>query len=217
MATRLLVTTAVCNYRPEICALTFPNLQAYASRCHADFHVIRDRKYPDWHPAYEKLQVYDLASQYDYTILIDADIAIHPRLPDLFEVLKPNTCGSWLEYKISGGPESLTLWDVAGDRYFLRDGRNLGICGTMVGCSKWTYDIFKPLDFQYKPEDIQPKLYRPAIVDEYVMSRNAAKFGLKVDCLWPTWNGIFHADATTKGEAEDVIIARLKAQLMEWK
>ena len=216
MGKRLLATTAVCNYRPEICALTFPNLRRYAERCGADFAVITDRKYPEWHPAYEKLQVHDLAKNYDFTLLIDADMALHPRFPDLYESMRPGACSSWMEYKISGGPESLILWSVEGDRYFLRDGRNLGLCGAFVGCTSWTYDVFKPLDSHFRPSDVEPFLYRPAIVDEWVMSRNVAKYGLKVDSLWPSKEGIYHADVTTKGETEEEIIKKLRAQLEAW-
>lgn len=217
METRLLITTAVCDYRPDLCQITLPFLKAYADRCHADFHVIRDRQFPSWHPAYEKLQAYQISESYDRTILVDADLVFHPRFPDLFEVITPKACASWLEYKISGGPEDLTLWPVEGDRYFLRDGRNLGLCGAMVGCSQWTRDVFRPLPFKYNdPDAIQSILYRPAIIDEYVMSRNIAKYGLKVDCLWTSWDGIFHADATTKGESESDVIKRLIAQINEW-
>jgi hypothetical protein len=213
MVTKAIAVTAVNQYRPDICALTFPNLRTYAARQDADFIVMTERKFPEWHPAYEKLQVFDVAAHYDYTLLIDADIALHPRLPSLFDSLNPRSAGCWQEYKIKD-PTNLTLWETADDGYFVRDGRNLGIAGCLVGCSRYTRDIFRPLGPRHRPEDIQPKLYRPAIVDEYVMSRNIAKYGLQVAAMWMSKSGIYHADLTTKGEADAV--AKLTAVLNEW-
>ncbi|HWB97853.1 MAG TPA: hypothetical protein VG672_14160 [Bryobacteraceae bacterium] len=40
-------TLNIGDYAPEICALTYPLMEAYARKIGADFHVIRERKFPD--------------------------------------------------------------------------------------------------------------------------------------------------------------------------
>lgn len=209
---RAVAVLNVNNYRPDICEITLPNLKGYADRIGADFIQINSRKYPDWHPAYEKLQAWQLSHDFDELILIDADIILHPKFIDMLTPLPDNCFGSWMSYSILN--KDLSLWPADKDPYFLRDGRNFGVVGSMVACKKNTKHIFKPLSSRHAPEETQKMLYRPAIIDEYVMSRNAAKYGLKYQCLWPSVNGVHHAELTTKGE-EDALI-KIKQQLMEW-
>lgn len=210
---RALVTIKVNNYRPEICALTFPSLKNYADRIKADFISVENRQFENWHPAYEKLQCWEISADYDQTLLIDADIALHPKFVDLLDALPADCCGSWMTYRIRS-PE-LTLWATQDDPYFTRDGRNLGIVGSIVACTKLTRHIFKPLSEKHKPHEIQNKIYRPAIIDEYVMSRNMAKYGLKHQGLWPSANGIHHAEITTKGELD--ALEKLENQIKAWE
>ena len=209
---KVVIVTKVNNYRPDLCEYTIPNLSAYAQRIGADFIKITDRKFPAWHPAYEKLQAYEIAADYDKTLLIDADIALHPNLPDLTEPLAMHNSGSWMQYPITS--PTLTLWDTKSDPYFLRDGRNIGVVSSLVGCTRLTRDIFKPLPKDANPEEIQGRLYRVAIVDEYTMSLNVAKYGLKHVGIWGTMQGIFHAEVTTKKDRTD--IERLKQIIQEW-
>src|SRR5271168_5376308 len=70
---KTIYTLNVGGYAPEICALTYPLLQAYARKIGADFHVIRDRKFPDWPVVYEKLQIHVLGKEHgdDWNIYID--------------------------------------------------------------------------------------------------------------------------------------------------
>ena len=49
-------TLNIGNYAPEICALTYPLMEAYARKIGADFYIIRDKKYPEWPVVYEKLR-----------------------------------------------------------------------------------------------------------------------------------------------------------------
>jgi len=130
----------------------------------------------------------------------------------LLTPMNPDQCGSWQEYPIKG-PE-LTLWPTEDDQYFQRDGRNLGIVGSLVACSKNTRDIFKPLPAHHSPDQVQNRLYRPAIVDEYVMSRNVAKYGLKHAALWPAYHGIHHAEVTTINPSDAV--EQLHTVLKAW-
>ena len=204
---KVLIVTKVDNYRPDLCEFTIPNLKAYASRIGADFFEIEHRKFSNQHPAFEKLQAYECMGAYDKALLIDADIMLHPKLPDLTGSFSLAECGSWMNYQIKA--PQLTLWNIDNDPYFQRDGRNLGVVGSIVGCSKYTKDIFKP------SFSVPTDLYRPEIIDEYVMSRNVAKFGLKHVGLWALYEGIFHAEATTKNEKD--VLEKARQISKEWK
>lgn len=196
-----LVTTVVDNYLPELCKVTLPNLERYALNIGADFIKIQDRRY-DYHPAYEKLQVYEISADYDKTILIDADIILHPRLPDLTRQVEMHQVGIWMTYPII--TDTLDLWDISEDVDFQRHGGNFGVVGAMVCCTQWTRDIFKPLDGEFDIKSIQDSLYRPAIIDEYVMSKNLARYNLKVAPLQVPQNMIYHAEMTTIGDGNSI-------------
>lgn len=45
---KVLFTLNIDNYAPAITELTYPLLYSYADKIHADFHVIRQRRFPDW-------------------------------------------------------------------------------------------------------------------------------------------------------------------------
>lgn len=51
---KTIYTLNIGDYAPEICALTYPLMQAYARKIGAEFHVIRERKFPDWPLDYEQ-------------------------------------------------------------------------------------------------------------------------------------------------------------------
>lgn len=212
---KALVTTRVENYRPELCAYTMPNLKRYADAVGADFIEITERQFPKFHPAYEKLQVHEIARHYDKTLLVDADMIIHPRLPSLIDSIPVDTVALWQQYAIKHS--SLTLWETAGDPYFMRDGRNLGVVGCLVGCTRSTYDVFEPLPDTCESVQMQDKIYRPAIIDEYTMSRNVARYGLKISYPWFSQAsiGVYHADATTKNDAD--ILDNARRLLKVWE
>jgi len=205
-----LVTTRVENYWPELCAITMPAMERYAHEHSVDFHVITERQFPTYHPAYEKLQVHEIAKNYERTVLIDADILLHPRLPSFFD-FSFDTVALWMVYQIKD--PKLTLWEPSISPYFLRDKRNLGVVGCLVGASAATYDVFEPLPAG--SEYIEQQLYRPAIIDEFTMSLNMAKYGLKTSHPWNHFaHAMFHADATTKPRADT--LARVKELATLW-
>src|SRR4030042_4413675 len=74
----------VDDYAPEITEVTYPLLKHYAKKIGADFYEIRERKFPDFPPVYEKLQIYQLAQEMgnDWNIYIDSDALVHPDLID---------------------------------------------------------------------------------------------------------------------------------------
>lgn len=199
----------VDNYHPDLCELTMPNLKQYADNIGADFIQIKERKFKH-HAAYEKLQAYEISEHYDKTILIDADIIVHPRMPDLTNQVNMDMVGIWMQYPITS--QTLNLWETKDDPDFMRHGGNFGVVGSLLCCTKWTRDIFKPL-VDVDVDSMQTQLYRPAIIDEYAMSKNLARYNLKYNSLSILPSLIYHAELTTINNKNLDII---KDILKEW-
>ena len=78
--------------------------------------------------------------------------------------------------------------------YFLRDGRNVGSCNWLSIASDWCLDLWRPLD-DLSPAEALSRIHptvgeirsgvvdTPHLIDDYVLSRNIARFGLKVQTL----------------------------------
>lgn len=173
----------VDNYWPELCSLTIPNLKMYADKIGAEFHEITTRKYPDFPPTYEKLQVYELGMDNEWNILIDADFLLHPLCPDFTKLLRPDVVG------IDSGYDASLLLNM-NSKYFRRDTRRpmlsgntltknsrQGIATGLVVSNNLTHDLWTPLEYGW--EEARKHTKREFIVDEYCISRNIARFGLK--------------------------------------
>jgi hypothetical protein len=176
---KLLVTLDI-NYTKEITDITYPYMKSYADRINAEFKIITERKFKDQPVNIEKFQLYDLSKDYDWTIFIDADALIHPNCPDVTEVYeKDNVIFNGCDlYPVRFKPNNYTR----------RDKRNIGACTWFTVFSDWTRHLWKPYknpkeyidqinlmnlekNFGYSPEHI---------LDDYLVSRNIAKYGLKV-------------------------------------
>lgn len=181
---KTIFTLVVDNYAPEIRELTFPLLKAYADKIGADFYVITERKFPDWPPVYEKLQIYELGQQMqnDWNIYIDADALIHPDLVDFTVVIPKDTVMH------HGNDFAPIRWRY--DRFFMRDGRHIGSGNWFTIGSDWCIELWKPLDdltfeeaqkniFPTVDEDQSGVVIGSHLIDDYTLSRNIAKYGLK--------------------------------------
>lgn len=156
------------NYFPELLNITLPTIKSYASKIRADFNLITERKFPDFPPTYEKVQVHELGKEYSWNILFDADILLHKDLPNF--TLYPPDCVSF-----DAGYEASSRFIP--DDYFFRDGRNRGISTYFLAASEICHDIWTPLDIS--AEETKSRISRWHIADEFCISRNLAKFGLK--------------------------------------
>jgi hypothetical protein len=180
----------VDNYMPELCAQTLPTIEAFATRIGAKFTVIKDRKYPDWHPVYEKLQVYELGKDNDWNILVDADTFISKDLGDITKDVPYTHVGVQYAY-----PAELVMQP---DIYFARDGRGQAIATNFVVTSNLTHDVWTPLEFDHT--EANKRINRANAVDEYCLSRNLAKFGLKFAGITNDHSLIRHLSVTTDGD-----------------
>ncbi len=184
------------DYFPELFALTLPTIEAYAKKIGATLNIITSRKYPEWPVLTEKLQVYDYGHDADWNLLIDADILVHPDTPNPFEAYKfnPAIVGDKDDYKASG--------QFKLDKYFIRDGRDFGIVGCLIATSRLTHDLWEfPTDLSR--EEVLENIHDKKSVDEYVISRNLAKYNLKLNGLFPLkdYNMMYHVGNKTPEEA----------------
>jgi hypothetical protein len=211
-------------YSPEITALTYPLLTAWTRRIGAEFVIIDDRRFPAWPVCYEKLQIYERAQarEDDWSIFVDSDALVHPDTPD-FTVLLPRDTVAHNDSDMAA-----VRWDY--DHYFKRDGRHLGSGNWLAFASSWCLDLWRPLDDLTLPEalaQIHPVAFEvragitPAhLLDDYVLSRNIARFGLKFTTVKRVQEqtgctGEFFHHEYLIPEAEKV--ATLKQTLVNWK
>jgi hypothetical protein len=199
---------ATPGWQSAMCDITLPNLKAYADRIRADFRLITERKYPEWPAEYEKHQIHELGRDYDWNISMDADMLVRPDIDDFTSWHPPHYVGNWWFYDIRA------VIDVEKDAYFSRDGRYYGLVECLIATSKFTHELWEPLPGKF--ED-----YRPVFKDgytrrisEYNLSRNLAKYGLKISGIMRKREDFFHINLTTDDirKPEDVALAKLK----EW-
>jgi arginyl-tRNA--protein-N-Asp/Glu arginylyltransferase len=176
-------TLNVDNYAPEITELTYPLIKRYADKIGADFYTIKKRKFPKFPPVYEKLQIYELAQEMenDWNIYIDSDALVHPDMMDVTNHIPKDTVLH------NGMDLASNRWKY--DRFFLRDGRNIGSCNWFTIASDWCIELWKPLDDLTLEEavanispivsELNTVIKAEHLIDDYVLSRNIAKCGLK--------------------------------------
>jgi hypothetical protein len=183
---KTLYTMNIGGYAPEITDLTYPLMRHYARKVGAEFFEITERKSPDWPLMYEKLQIYDLARERgdEWSLYFDSDALIRPDTPDFTCLLTKDTIA---HYNYDFAP---LRWKY--DEYFLRDGRHAGSCGWMVIASDWCRDLWHPSDLT--PEETISRCFpvmaevgmglAPShFVEDYTISRNIARYGLKAQSI----------------------------------
>lgn len=214
------------NYEPEITSLCYPLIKHYADKIHASVHVITERKFPEFPVVYEKLQIYKMAKEdpADWHMYIDSDTLIHPECPSFLEFISKDTV-------MHNGSDFANLrWTY--DRFFRRDGRNIGSCNWFACASDWCIDLWEPIQDLTLAEilsNIHPTANETTcgitaehLIDDYTLSRNIAKNGFKfttvMDLLpklgFPKPAGFFFHQytITTKQKVEDITRC-----IREWK
>lgn len=191
---KTIYTLNIGNYCPEITALTYPYISKYADKIGADFHIIRERKFPDMPITYEKFQLFKLAREMknDWSIFVDSDTLIHPDLMDITVHLPKDTVAH------NGNDQSSHRYKA--DEYFLRDGRFIGSCNWFAVASDLCLDLWHPLEdlsLQEALGNIFPTgresnglITRDHLIDDYVCSRNIARYGLKFTTVMKMLQGM---------------------------
>ena len=206
---KLIHVVNINDFFPELFALTYPTIRSYAERNGYMINIIRERKFPNYPINYEKMQVYEDGKDAEVNILCDADMLIHPEFPDVTTFLQRNSIAFNDNYNIS--------WKYHVDRirYFMRDGRDVGIATNFVVSSDWTHDVWEPLSLSQKDiEDLAKKENTDTggadgrgwghYADEFALSYNMAKYGLKyTGVTWEDWMRpwLIHTGTGDKNEA----------------
>ncbi len=211
---KLIHVVNINNFFPELFALTYPTIRSYAERNGYMINMITERKFPDYPINYEKMQVYEDGKDAEVNILCDADMLIHPEFPEVTKFLKRDSIAFNDNYNIS--------WKYHVDRirYFMRDGRDVGIATNFVVSSDWTHDVWEPLSLSQKDiEDLAKKENTDTggadgrgwghYADEFALSYNMAKYGLKyTGVTWEDWMRPWLVHTGTGDKNEALQIAR---------
>ncbi len=126
--------------------------------------------------------------------------------------------------------------DMAGnrwryDRFFRRDGRHIGSCNWFAAASDWCVDLWHPLDDLSMDEAIQNIFpiveerltgLTPAshLIDDYTLSRNIAKFGLKATTVMEIQQGLGQSPGGLwhlYNISEEEKLIRMRKVLQDWK
>lgn len=220
---KTIFTLNVDSYVPEIKDLTYPLLKRYAHKIQADIYEITERKHPNYSPVYEKMQIYALAQEMgnDWNIYVDSDALIHPDMFDITEFIRKDTVCH------NGNDMANNRWRY--DNYFRRDNRHIGSCNWLTVASDWCIDLWHPLDITYEEalenifpiqDELNTVITRDHLIDDYIVSRNIARFGLKFttvakiqSALNDTGNYFWHLYTIGKEEK----IKQMKEVIHNWK
>lgn len=197
---KTIYTLDVDNYEPRIKELTYPLLNNYAVKIGAELEHITTRTHSTaWPVTIEKFQVAPRArsNKDDWSIFLDADTLVSPEMFDPTEHMHMDTVAH------NGRDMVGTRWTY--DEYFRRDGRHISSCTWCVISSSWcTQDLWRLPDLT--PEETYDRINitvqehnsgnckREHLIDDYTLSRNIARFGLKFTtitdiCAGLGWKG----------------------------
>lgn len=207
---KLIHVVYINDYFPELWSLCFPTIQSYAYRIGAEINVITKRKFPEWHINYEKMQVYQDGKYADANFLIDCDVLIHPQFPDFSNgITLPHHIAFNDNYHAS------SKFHVKDNIYFQRDGRDVGIASNAVISFKSTHDVWEPLSIT--PEEGRRITHvREGDIDEYTLSHNMARYGLKYTGItWEEWQRYYFVHLGCGDR--DLALSQARSILSEWK
>jgi hypothetical protein len=205
---KILHVVNINDFFPELFAYTFPTMKKYAERYDWEINLITKRKFPEWHINYEKMQVWEDGKDADMNLLVDADVLIHPKFPCVSGIVPEYYIGFNDNYHAS---RKFILND-----YFRRDGRDVGIASNFVVSYKSTHDVWEPLKDITPEEGRKITFVREGDIDEYCLSHNMAKYGLKYSGItWEPWMRQFLIHTGTGDK--DLALIMAKRATEEWK
>lgn len=204
--TKCVHTVASEPWLPALQAITIPNLRRYAERIGADLNVIRTKKFEGYPWNYERLQVWEAGREYEWNLNIDADTIMKSDCEDPTSWMNPRFVSSlWMT-----DASYYFRWN----KYFERDGRNIGISDNFTVSSHMTHDDFwRPLEVPFEVAK-QVCLRDERQVSEYCLSLNVARYGLKFDGALKDHSKHFSIMATTHKVQDPVQM--MKDKLVEW-
>ena len=200
---KLIHCVYINDFFPELWDMCLPTIKQYAFKIGAELNIISQRKFPQWHINYEKAQVYEDGKYADANFLLDADILIHPDFPDF-------SCNVTFPHHIAFNDNynASSKFKIDNNIYFQRDGRDVGIASNAVISFKSTHDVWKPLKITPQ-EGRDITVVREGDIDEYMLSYNMARYGLKYTGItWENWQRYYFVHIGTGDRDRAVDLAR---------
>lgn len=175
----------VGDYEPEVCRFTLPSIERYAVKIGATVNVLTERRFPEWPLHYEKMQVYDAGAENEWNVYLDADAMIHP---DMFDLTKIRVCPHVPDEPVPRNAVGMHYGyeqNLADDKFFRRyAASNLrGMTAFLVVANNLCHDVWTPLELS--PAQVESFLFNYRHVDEYCLSRNMCRFGLRNYHVFP--------------------------------
>jgi len=238
-------------YAPEVCDLTYPLLRYYAHKIGAEFFIITEDKFPGWPNRYNKLQIYQLAQEREdeWSIFVDSDTLIHPEMWDPTNHLPRNTvahngndmAGNRFRYDrffrrddrhigsctwfIIASDWCIDLFKPLDDLTFEEAIANIFPTPSEQAPYQFALDQKgdRIRDGNGDPIKVLKTPIDPAhLIDDYTLSRNIAKFGLKFDTIMKIQerlkdpgNYLWHAYTVNPPEKAKQILAVLKSWALD--
>jgi hypothetical protein len=209
---KIILTLNIGNYAPEITAITYPTIRAYAEKIGATFAVI------DQHPfqysiTANKFLVPEYGRGYDWVIYLDSDTIVNPNAPDWTAFLDKDDV---LFYALDTSPLRFRA-----TKYNSRSRSYRGACTWCVWASDWTVDdLWTPYadeaDYRACQAEIFPMVHEANsgvcqashLCDDYQLTQNLARFGLhtqtitemgpKLGITFPSLYHLYAVDNATK-------------------
>jgi len=194
-----LVTLRIGDYLPEVCKITIPLLDHYACKIGAEFKIIDKPIFDMPSLTYEKFQLYEMSKGYDWTIFLDADTLVNPDSADYTE-------GVTKDIVLFHGLD-MCLNRFRANNYIRRSGQVNGACTWCVMFSDWCRDIFHPIQettwdecinniFPTVNEVKSGTCSKEHLIDDYLVTQNIARYGLKVKAILELASSDWHLSGT---------------------
>jgi len=201
---------AINNWQPELCAITIPNLMAYAKKIGADFNLISETRFDGFPPNYERFQIWETGRDYEWNFNIDADTILRHDCDDPTEYVPENCVASLYGIEIDH------YFNTYNDPYFTRSGNKWGVADQFTLTNKLIHnDFWLPTEMSF--QETSKKCFKdPRQVSEYILSRNMARFGLKHTGVLKDHNKHYSLMFTTLKMSVEEAINKLKSKLKKW-
>lgn len=194
------------NLSDEICAITVPLIKAYAQRIGADVNMIGSfRAFPDYPPAYERMQIHAAGRHYNWNICVDTDMLLGPLLADTTTKVTRDAIGLIMHYSAS---QSFPV----NHRFFSRDRRDLVPVEAFIVTSDWTHDLWEPLSGNARAN--LAAIRNEIQIAEYAMAFNMAKYGLRYLGALPPGSQIARVNTDPNLGSADMDF--VKERLWDW-
>lgn len=224
---KLLVTLNIGDYDKEITELTFPHMREYAKNIGADFHIITERKFPDFPLMLEEFQMYEFSQTYDWIIFLDGDCLINPKGIDLTTLVEKDRV---LIAKYNPPTHHFHPENIEGQFnlkyyapfFFLVFHKNSRDC---VKPYENPFDYYKHIDLSSTHPEMEnymkirthltEKEIKDTLIDEFLLTLNLHKYNIKTASLqedFPELNIIAHTS-----DAREIKIQYLKDSIKKLK